>query len=124
MRAAGLTSLGVPLQILDRPVPEPGPGQVRVRIETSGCATPTSTPPAGDWPVKPTAPFVPRRESAGVVDALVAGVTASALGTRVALPRLGHAYGSCRYCVGGSEILCARSRSRCRRASTRCTPPR
>jgi propanol-preferring alcohol dehydrogenase len=46
MRAAVVTDFTAPLQVLDLPVPEPGPGQVLVRIECTGCATPTSTPHA------------------------------------------------------------------------------
>jgi propanol-preferring alcohol dehydrogenase len=36
MKAAVVTELGAPLQILDIPLPRPGPDQVLVRMETSG----------------------------------------------------------------------------------------
>ena len=111
MRAAVVPALGSPLQILDRPVPEPGPGQIRVRIEATGLCHTDVHAARGDWPVTPTAPFVPGHEGVGIVDALGPGVTAPALGTRVALPWLGHACGHCRYCVSGWETLCAEQRN-------------
>jgi propanol-preferring alcohol dehydrogenase len=107
MRAAVVTSLGAPLQIQDRPVPVPGPGQIRVRIEASGLCHTDVHAARGDWPVKPQAPFVPGHEGVGVVDAVGAGVYVPAVGSRVALPWLGHACGRCRYCVTGWETLCA-----------------
>jgi propanol-preferring alcohol dehydrogenase len=107
MRAAVVPSLGAPLQILDRPVPEPGPGQIRVRIEASGLCHTDVHAARGDWPVQPAAPFVPGHEGVGVVDAAGPGVVSPVVGTRVALPWLGHACGRCRYCVTGWETLCA-----------------
>jgi len=106
MRAAVVPALGSPLEIRDIPVPTPGPGQVLVRIETSGICHTDIHAARGDWPVKPTAPFVPGHEGVGVVAALGAGVTRHEVGDRVALPWLGHACGTCRYCVSGWETLC------------------
>ena len=107
MRAAVVPTLGAPLQILDRPIPEPGPGQIRVRIEASGLCHTDVHAARGDWPVQPQAPFVPGHEGVGIVDATGPGVTAPPVGTRVALPWLGSACGRCRYCLTGWETLCA-----------------
>jgi propanol-preferring alcohol dehydrogenase len=106
MRAAVVPSLGAPLQIRDVPVPTPGAGQVLVRIEASGICHTDIHAARGDWPVKPTAPFIPGHEGVGIVEALGDGVTAHEIGDRVALPWLGYACGSCRYCVSGWETLC------------------
>jgi propanol-preferring alcohol dehydrogenase len=106
MKAAVVTSFTQPLEIQDRPVPEPGPGQVLVRIEASGLCHTDIHAAHGDWPVKPTPPFVPGHEGVGIVEALGAGVTERALGDRVALPWLGHACGHCDHCVDGWETLC------------------
>ena len=106
MKAAVVTSFTQPLEIQDRPVPEPGPGQVLVRIEASGLCHTDIHAAHGDWPVKPSLPFVPGHEGVGIVEALGAGVTARALGDRVALPWLGHACGHCDHCVEGWETLC------------------
>jgi propanol-preferring alcohol dehydrogenase len=106
MRAAVVPSLGAPLQIRDVPVPTPGAGQVLVRIEASGICHTDIHAARGDWPVKPTAPFIPGHEGVGIVEALGDGATAHEIGDRVALPWLGYACGSCRYCVSGWETLC------------------
>jgi len=106
MKAAVVTSFTEPLEIQDRPVPEPGPGQILVRIESSGLCHTDIHAAHGDWPVKPSPPFVPGHEGVGVVEAIGAGVTGRALGDRVALPWLGHACGHCDYCVRGWETLC------------------
>jgi propanol-preferring alcohol dehydrogenase len=60
----------------------------------------------GDWPVKPTPPFVPGHEGVGVVEKLGEGATARQVGDRVAIPWLGHACGHCDHCVSGWETLC------------------
>jgi propanol-preferring alcohol dehydrogenase len=60
----------------------------------------------GDWPVRPTPPFIPGHEGVGVIEQLGAGVTQRAVGDRVAIAWLGYACGQCRYCIGGWETLC------------------
>ncbi len=106
MKAAVVTSFTSPLEIQDLPIPEPGPGQVRVRMETCGLCHTDIHAAQGDWPVKPTPPFTPGHEGIGVVEALGQGVTERQIGDRVAIAWLGHACGSCRYCVTGWETLC------------------
>ena len=86
MRAAVVTSFTSPLEIQDRPVPVPRAGQVLVRIEASGLCHTDIHAAHGDWPVKPTPPFVPGHEGVGIVEALGAGVTNRSVGDRVALP--------------------------------------
>ncbi|UMG91890.1 alcohol dehydrogenase AdhP [Nocardioides sp. TF02-7] len=106
MKAAVVDSFGAQLRIEERDVPEPGPGQVLVRLEASGLCHTDIHAARGDWPVKPTPPFVPGHEGVGVVEAVGDGVTARAVGDRVALPWLGHACGHCDHCVAGWETLC------------------
>lgn len=106
MREAVVTTLGAPLEIHEVPVPEPGAGQVRVRMEASGICHTDIHAAHGDWPVKPTPPFVPGHEGVGVIEAVGAGVSAVRIGTRVAIPWLGRACGECSYCVSGWETLC------------------
>jgi alcohol dehydrogenase, propanol-preferring len=106
VRAAVVPGFGQPLIIEDRPVPEPGPGQVVVRMEASGLCHTDIHAARGDWPVKPTVPFVPGHEGVGIVTAVGEGVTGPAPGTRVAVPWLGSACGTCRYCLTGWETLC------------------
>ncbi|MDX3730665.1 alcohol dehydrogenase AdhP [Streptomyces caniscabiei] len=106
MKAAVVRSFGEPLVIEERPDPEPGPGQVRIRLEASGLCHTDIHAAHGDWPVKPTPPFVPGHEGVGIVEALGDGVTHLAVGQRVAVPWLGWACGRCEHCLSGWETLC------------------
>ncbi|MDF3142921.1 MULTISPECIES: zinc-dependent alcohol dehydrogenase [unclassified Streptomyces] len=118
MKAAVVRSFGEPLVIEERPDPEPGFGQVRIRLEASGLCHTDIHAAHGDWPVKPTPPFVPGHEGVGIVEALGDGVTlpqpsargtpiaALAVGQRVVVPWLGWACGRCEHCLSGWETLC------------------
>jgi len=106
MKAAVVTSFDAPLEIQERPVPEPGTGQVLVRIEACGLCHTDIHAAHGDWPVKPAPPFVPGHEGVGVVTAVGAAVTQHEIGDRVAIPWLGHACGHCDHCISGWETLC------------------
>ena len=123
MRAAVVPGFGQPLIIEDRPVPEPGPGQVVVRMEASGLCHTDIHAANGDWPVTPTVPFIPGHEGVGIVTAVGEGVTSHVAGARVAVPWLGYACGTCRYCLTGWRRCARRSGTRAIRwtAATRST---
>ncbi|AGL16971.1 alcohol dehydrogenase AdhP [Actinoplanes sp. N902-109] len=106
MRAAVVTGFDQPVQVKEVPVPEPGPGQIQVRIEASGLCHTDIHAARGDWPVKPAPPFVPGHEGVGIVERTGPGVTEHRVGDRVAVPWLGHACGTCEYCITGWETLC------------------
>ncbi|WP_328494704.1 zinc-dependent alcohol dehydrogenase [Streptomyces sp. NBC_00414] len=106
MKAAVVRAFGEPLVIEERPDPEPGPGQVRVRVEASGLCHTDIHAAHGDWPVKPTPPFVPGHEGVGLVEARGDGVIHLSVGQRVAVPWLGRACGRCEHCLSGWETLC------------------
>jgi len=59
MKSAVVTAFDAPLEIQERPVPQPGPGQVLVRMEACGLCHTDIHAAHGDWPVKPSPPFVP-----------------------------------------------------------------
>jgi propanol-preferring alcohol dehydrogenase len=111
MKAAVVHGFTEPLAIEDVPMPEPGPGEILVRIETSGLCHTDIHAAHGDWPIKPTPPFIPGHEGVGIVTALGTGVTEVALGDRVALPWLGVACGACDYCTTGWETLCEKQQN-------------
>ena len=111
MRAAVVQQFGEPLVIEDRPVPEPGPGQVTVQMQASGLCHTDIHAAHGDWPVKPTPPFVPGHEGVGIVCQLGEGVTSLKLGETVAVPWLGYACGECEHCLTGWETLCTRQQN-------------
>jgi propanol-preferring alcohol dehydrogenase len=106
MRAAVVRAFGQPLAIEDVPIPTPGPGEVLVKIVASGVCHTDLHAADGDWPVKPTLPFIPGHEGAGIVAALGAGVTGLREGDPVGIAWLRDACGSCEFCRTGWETLC------------------
>lgn len=106
MRAAVVHELGHPLTVDEVPVPEPSARQVLVQIEASGICHTDIHAARGDWPVRPTPPFVPGHEGVGRITALGREVEGLETGQRVALPWLGSACGRCGDCVAGRETLC------------------
>jgi len=106
MRAAVVRQFGEPLIIENRPIPEPGPGQVTLQMQASGLCHTDIHAAHGDWPVKPTPPFVPGHEGVGTVHALGEDVRNVSVGDTVAVPWLGYACGECKHCLTGWETLC------------------
>ena len=105
-RAAVVHEFGGPLTVERVRAAELTAGQVRVRVEASGLCHTDIHAAHGDWPVKPSPPFVPGHEGVGIVVELGPGVTEVAVGDRVAMPWLGYACGTCDHCVSGWETLC------------------
>jgi propanol-preferring alcohol dehydrogenase len=105
-RAAVVNDFDAPLTLDDVPYRELEPGQIRVRVEACGLCHTDIHAAHGDWPIKPSPPFVPGHEGVGIVRELGPGVTEVALGDRVGMPWLGYACGTCDYCVTGWETLC------------------
>lgn len=106
MRAAVVTSFTEPLEMQEVDVPAPGAGQILVQIEASGICHTDIHAARGDWPVKPTPPFIPGHEGIGRITAVGDGVDPARIGQRVALPWLGSACGTCEHCISGWETLC------------------
>jgi propanol-preferring alcohol dehydrogenase len=106
MQAAVVEKFGAPLVVREVSVPTPGPGQALVEIMASGVCHTDLHAADGDWPVKPTLPFTPGHEGAGVVVALGPGVTHLKEGDRVGIVWLHSACGHCEFCLSGWETLC------------------
>jgi NADPH2:quinone reductase len=86
MRAVVYRRTGDPsvLELIDRPLADPGPGEVRVRIHRSGVNPTDWKSRRGSRPgtsVEP--PQVPDQDGAGVVDAVGEGVEPALVGSRV-----------------------------------------
>jgi propanol-preferring alcohol dehydrogenase len=105
-RAAVVHEFSSRLTIDEIPRPILEPGQILVEIEATGLCHTDIHAAHGDWPVKPSPPFVPGHEGIGIVRELGPAVTEVALGDRVAMPWLGYACGTCDHCVSGWETLC------------------
>jgi alcohol dehydrogenase, propanol-preferring len=111
MKAAVVEKFGAPLVVREVPVPTPGPGQALVEIIASGVCHTDLHAADGDWPVKPTLPFIPGHEGAGIVVALGPGVTHVKEGDRVGIVWLHSACGHCEFCLSGWETLCLQQKN-------------
>jgi propanol-preferring alcohol dehydrogenase len=107
MLAAVVEEFGKPLVMREWQVPAPGPGQILVKTEACGVCHTDLHAANGDWPVKPTLPFIPGHEAIGIVVALGSGVTSVQEGERVGVPWLYSACGHCEYCLSAWETVCA-----------------
>ncbi len=85
MKAVLCTSLDgyQSLELADVAVPEPGDGQVLIRVHASALNFADSLIVKGKYQVKPSVPFSPGLECAGVVEAIGAGVENCKIGQRV-----------------------------------------
>lgn len=105
-RAAVVQEFMKPLKITQVEIPSPGPGQVLIRVIACGVCHTDLHAAHGDWPVKPTPPFIPGHEGVGEVVEVGSGVTRIKKGDIVGSPWLHEACGCCTYCVTGWETLC------------------
>jgi len=109
MKAMVLEKPRRPLRAADRPVPAPGPGQVLLRVRACGVCRTDLHVVDGELPDLGR-PVVPGHQIVGEVEAAGPGVERPAPGQRVGVPWLGWTCGSCRFCAGGRENLCADAR--------------
>jgi len=106
MNAAVVEHFGKPLVLREWDIPTPGVGQIVVKTEACGVCHTDLHAADGDWPVKPTLPFIPGHEAVGLVSAVGAGVTIVKEGDRVGVPWLYSACGHCEYCLSAWETVC------------------
>lgn len=85
MQAVRVSAFDTAPDLLDVPVPAPGPAQVLVRVAACGLNFADLLMLKGSYQDTPGLPFTPGMEIAGVVEALGPGVTAPAIGMRVAV---------------------------------------
>jgi D-arabinose 1-dehydrogenase-like Zn-dependent alcohol dehydrogenase len=105
MRVVQVAKKGGPLELVERPLPEPGPGEVRVKVQACGVCHSDSVAKDGLFP-SVQYPIVPGHEIAGVVDAVGAGVIGWAVGTRVGVGWFGGHCGRCEPCRRGNLVDC------------------
>ncbi len=94
-----------PLEIVERPIPEPGPGEVRIRVQACGICHSDSLVKDGLFP-NIQYPRVPGHEVAGVIDAVGAGVAQFSAGQRVGVGWHGGYCGVCDFCRRGDFFAC------------------
>lgn len=92
------------LELVDKPVPEPGPGEVRVAVRACGiCGSDLEGMDGGSGRRIP--PVVMGHEASGVVDILGEGVSGWSVGERVTFDSTVWC-GECGYCREGRMNLC------------------
>ena len=106
MKAAVVHAFKQPLRIEEVPIPEVVPGRIVVKIMSCGVCHTDLHAADGDWPVKPSPPFIPGHEGVGYVSAVGAGVKNVKEGDRVGVPWLHTSCGHCEHCMSGWETLC------------------
>jgi len=107
MQAAVVVAFGQPLVLREYDIPSVGAGQILVKTEACGVCHTDLHAAQGDWPVKPTPPFIPGHEGIGIVVAIASGVTTVKEGDRVGVPWLYSACGHCEHCLAAWETVCA-----------------
>jgi D-arabinose 1-dehydrogenase-like Zn-dependent alcohol dehydrogenase len=105
MKAVQVPKAGGELQLVERPIPEPGPAQVRIRVRACGVCHSDVVSKDGLFPGM-TYPLVPGHEVAGVIDAVGNGVKAWKKGDRVGVGWHGGQDGTCTACRRGDFINC------------------
>ena len=108
MKAAVVREFGKPLTLEELDIPEIRPDQILVKMIACGvCHTDLHTA-AGDWPKKPSLPFIPGHEGVGTIVKAGSAVSHVREGDVVGVPWLYSACGHCEHCLGGWETLCGK----------------
>jgi D-arabinose 1-dehydrogenase-like Zn-dependent alcohol dehydrogenase len=105
MRVVQVPRPGGPLEIVQRPIPEPGPGTVRIKVQACGICHSDSLVKEGAFPGIQY-PRVPGHEVTGVVDAVGPGVARWSSGQRVGVGWHGGYCGHCDPCRRGELFAC------------------
>jgi D-arabinose 1-dehydrogenase-like Zn-dependent alcohol dehydrogenase len=105
MKAVQVSKPGGVLELVERPIPEPGRGQVRIRVDACGVCHSDVMVKDGLWPGLQY-PRVPGHEIAGRVDTVGAAVANWKPGQRVGVGWHGGHCFTCDPCRRGDFILC------------------
>ncbi|SAY48908.1 Alcohol dehydrogenase [Komagataeibacter rhaeticus] len=106
MKAAVVREFGKPLTIEELDIPTIRPDQILVKVDACGVCHTDLHAARGDWPAKPTPPFIPGHEGIGHVVEVGSNVNWIRTGDVVGVPWLYSACGHCEHCLGGWETLC------------------
>ena len=109
MRAMLFERPGMPLRLVDLPLPQPGRGELLIEVEACGVCRTDLHLIDGELP-HPLLPVIPGHEIVGRIAACGADVTGMPIGLRVGVPWLGWTCGTCGFCRSGRENLCDAAR--------------
>ena len=107
MKAVQMSKPGGRLELVNRPIPEPGRAQVRIKVEACGVCHSDVATVEGGFPGL-AYPRVPGHEAIGKIDALGKGVEQWRVGQRVGIGFLGGQCGVCSRCRRGDFVNCER----------------
>jgi D-arabinose 1-dehydrogenase-like Zn-dependent alcohol dehydrogenase len=110
MRVVQVSRPNGPLEIVERPVPEPGTGSVRIKVHACGICHSDSVTKDGLFPGIQY-PRVPGHEVAGVIDAVGPDVPGWEPGQRVGVGWNGGYCGYCDHCRRGEFFACVRGQT-------------
>lgn len=106
MRAVQVKRAGGPLELVERPIPEPGRGEVRVKVQACGICHSDSLVKDGHWPGIEY-PRVPGHEVLGTIDKLGADVPPRwSAGQRIGIGWHAWQCGYCDSCRRGDFFAC------------------
>jgi D-arabinose 1-dehydrogenase-like Zn-dependent alcohol dehydrogenase len=105
MRAIQVSKAGAPLELVERPIPEPRAGAVRVKVDACGVCHSDAYVKEGLFPGLKL-PRIPGHEIVGVVDAVGPGVTGWSVGQKVGVGWNGGSCGVCDPCRRGNFFAC------------------
>ena len=105
MRVAQVSRPDGPIELVERPRPDPGPGTVRVAVDACGVCHSDSLTKTAAFPGI-VLPRVPGHEVVGRIDALGPGADGWAVGQRVGVGWHGGYCGRCDPCRRGLFIAC------------------
>nr|WP_025828317.1 alcohol dehydrogenase AdhP [Acetobacter persici] len=108
MKAAVVREFGKPLTLEELDIPEIRPDQILVKMIACGVCHTDLHAAAGDWPKKPSLPFIPGHEGVGTIVKAGSAVSHVREGDIVGVPWLYSACGHCEHCLGGWETLCGK----------------
>jgi len=103
-KAVQVTTPGT-LELVQRPITEPGAGQVRIRVEACGICHTDAATVTGAYPGL-TLPRVPGHEVVGRIEALGSGVSKWKIGQRVGVGLIAGEDGVCESCRRGDAVNC------------------
>jgi D-arabinose 1-dehydrogenase-like Zn-dependent alcohol dehydrogenase len=104
MRVVQVSKVGGPLELVERPIPEPTAGTVRIKVVACGVCHSDSIVVEGHMPVD--YPRVPGHEVVGTIDKVGPGVMTLAVGDAVGVGWHGGYCGTCGECRRGDFFAC------------------
>lgn len=106
MKAGIVKQFGKTIDIEHTDKPKPGKHEALVRLISTGVCHTDLHALEGDWPVKPSPPFIPGHEGVGEVVELGEDAVNFQVGDIAGNAWLWSACGNCEYCRRGWETLC------------------